>query len=327
MTHKVSLNYFSNGYSVATGGSCLDLPVAVILGNIFEPSYLYYLATKSAATNWGFDKGCWPDATAKILSGLGFNFHTVEVNTWPLFLKEVKEAINNNTPLLVPVSYHKLFYCVEPIIPCSHILMVTGYDEENQKLFIVDCNIVEHGLILPNKDYTLYQIPITFDIFEGIWKGSQLFLRESDNPIAYNLYSISADVSDAIQKDALTVLTNILDSINKTDKRESLLSFYISRINNFEDVDEFSMVRRTTLLQLKSLFDLVEKAISDKVLFESWAKEKDNFINLRKILIGRLEIDYRKGKLLTEEEQDKIRDMAIDQEKKLLDGMLRIIPH
>lgn len=46
MLHKVKIDYMPDGYSVATGGSCLDLPAAVVAANYSRECYKYYLALR-----------------------------------------------------------------------------------------------------------------------------------------------------------------------------------------------------------------------------------------------------------------------------------------
>lgn len=43
MINKTPINYFISGYSVETGGSCIDLPIAIVCGTIKELFYYMYL--------------------------------------------------------------------------------------------------------------------------------------------------------------------------------------------------------------------------------------------------------------------------------------------
>lgn len=43
MIYKVDIDYFVDGYSVKTGGSCVDLPIAIICGNFIEDNYYKFL--------------------------------------------------------------------------------------------------------------------------------------------------------------------------------------------------------------------------------------------------------------------------------------------
>lgn len=46
MEKRVNINLFTNGYSVATGGSCLDLPIAILTGNFDSNNYTQFFLIK-----------------------------------------------------------------------------------------------------------------------------------------------------------------------------------------------------------------------------------------------------------------------------------------
>lgn len=304
MLHKINLDYFTNGYSVATGGSCVDLPVAVWLGNISASSYLYYLAIKSAERNWSNSSDSWPGETAKVLSDLGFQLHSFKVNSWSDFLSAVKNAIDNHHPLLVPVSYHKLFYYLALDEEYPHMIMITGYDIERQLLLVVDCNIVEHGLPLQNREYTLYQLPLTFDIFKNIWEGSNMYFERSNNPFLGTVYAVSLRMEPSpAEINDMRICKKIFSLMNS---QNSLLARYVSDLNGedlqIESADEFILIRRQAHLQLTVVFDLYEKILGVGPYADEWQSIRSLFFKDREALINRLEINYKKGVLLTPEE-------------------------
>lgn len=56
MINKTPINYFVNGYSVETGGSCIDLPIAIVCGTIKELFYYMYLFSQVMYKNWGIEQ-------------------------------------------------------------------------------------------------------------------------------------------------------------------------------------------------------------------------------------------------------------------------------
>ena len=119
MPHKIKMDYFVNGYSVITGGSCLDLPVAVAAGNLSKPAYQSYLAIRVAKENWDFSLCPWADDATQILSYLGFKFENLSINTWEELMFNLKKAVSKNLPLFIPVSYGNILY-VHPAALLGH---------------------------------------------------------------------------------------------------------------------------------------------------------------------------------------------------------------
>ena len=79
MIHKVKIDYMPGGYSVATGGSCFDLPAAVIAANYSKECYKYYLALQVFKSNWCEALQEWEDAARESFAALHFQMERVLV--------------------------------------------------------------------------------------------------------------------------------------------------------------------------------------------------------------------------------------------------------
>lgn len=305
MLNRINIDFFANGYSLISGGDCFDLPVATIIGNYKKKLYYYYLAIQVAKKNWQVIDQEWTEYANDSLMLLGFKLASFFVDTWDDFLDIVKECIKQGHPVLVPVSYHKLFYNLEQNDKVAHLIMITGYDEDKQILLVVDSNVVDHGLNLYNKDYTLYQIPLTYIIFQEVWEESYLVFKDKQKSFFNRIFAVKLE-------EQLFEIPNICfvmkDIYNHED---SALIRVIDMILN-EDVTKenkinFDLIRRTTVRQMAVMFDVLQEAAKNEKKLKELKMIRHNTFLVRESIINRLEINYRKGVLPSAESVAKMK--------------------
>lgn len=303
MINKTPINYFVNGYSVETGGSCIDLPIAIVCGTIKELFYYMYLFSQVMYKNWGIEpqsQASWINHVNLFLNKMGLKLCCYH-NNWTQSLEIIKHNINNGYPVLIPVSYHTLFYYLEYNEKTPHILIINGYDNERNLLLVCDCNIVDHGLELKNPKYTIYQLPLTCEIFRSIWIKSNLFFESSYQDFYNNQYIIKR-----INTDSIFSFNYYLESTIKNCSPENNLLianleylFIKKDKDNPDTINEiFRGLRRDFLGQLKVLFDTLIICTPSNCFsqIEKIKKCYDSFYNYRNTLLSRLQIDLLRKK-------------------------------
>ena len=288
------------------------MPVAVLAGNYQKEMYSYYLTIRVINKNWGSESPDWSEDARTGLSFLGLSFDMSYSTTWDNFLKIVKAAIDEGYPVVVPVSYHKLFYYLAVDDECPHILMISGYDDERKLLFIVDCNMVEHGLSLYSKEYTLYQLPLTYNIFREIWEGSHEFFKRKSIPFYGKSFTVKKQSCVKENIDIKHVLTK---SFIPDDSAIVKFIGSLTETTTYEDVD-FIYIRRVALRQLVVLFDTVDSIISSEELCLAWKNARKETLHLREKVLNRLELVLLKGRSISKEYLTQIkRDIARSEEE------------
>lgn len=173
--------------------------------------------------------------------------------------------------------------------------MVTGYDDERELIFITDCNIVEHGLQLLNKEYTLYQLPLSYKIFKEIWTDSHSYLSDARHYFAYKIYTVKPEGNQlfSCQDDFVAALRVIFPT--ESDKRYTLIKKYVNDLIRNRDSTEleriFRFIRRETYLQHTVLFDALEDLIDDQ-LKSKWGKLRTEYMKCRGMMLNRLYMSF-----------------------------------
>ena len=174
-----TVNFFANGYAVNEGASCLDLPIAIAVGSVCEESYNQYLFTLSYLENWESHRSSWYEERKQILADMNYLFCEYRSNSWKGMLKYIYQVIDEGGYVLMPVSYNALYYYQNHKTPLEHMIMISGYNLEDDILLVNDCNFVRHGLELVEKEYTVYQVALETRGVERIWKNSMVALRKT----------------------------------------------------------------------------------------------------------------------------------------------------
>lgn len=290
MIYKVDIDYFVDGYSVKTGGSCVDLPIAIICGNFIEDNYYKFLTIQTTRKNWGsFDTENGMETMKNLIRDLGLELNDHFYPTWQNTLAAIQENTKSGYPVLMPASYHKLFYYLEYNKKAPHMSIISGYDDERGLLFIVDCNFVKHNLTLHNKDYTLYEIPLTNKIYEEIWQESHDFLFESNKNLGYHFFTISkSDSSLPISYQHL--LKKILLIYQKGENQLIKVIKNFEEWTNNEDNEEIILgFRRDFYGQLKVFFDTLKKSVGTNTRKIQLIDEfYDSYLKNREMIISRL---------------------------------------
>ncbi|MCI9439378.1 MAG: hypothetical protein HFH85_19970 [Lachnospiraceae bacterium] len=188
MLIKNSIFFYPYGYTVANGASCLDLPIAIATGAIFREDYYKYLFTLSFNANWEKVNNTWFENRAEILSNMNYTFLKYNFTSWKETLAFIYQTINEKGFVLMPVTYNALFYYLGPKSPMTHMILINGYDQDDDILLVNDCNFVNHGLEIINKEYTFYQVALHTHSIERIWNDSITTLKFSLGE--YCLYSL-----------------------------------------------------------------------------------------------------------------------------------------
>lgn len=181
------VNFFPNGYDVAYGASCLDLPIAIAAGSICKESYYQLLFTLSYNVNWNQYPQIWHEERTEILKNMNFSFYRYKCLSWKEALEFIIWVIDQKGYVLMPVTYSALYYYLELDSFIEHMIMISGYDLENQLLIVNDCNFVKHGLNVVVKNYTVYQVALEMRSVEKIWEKSTVFIGKETG---YHLYAL-----------------------------------------------------------------------------------------------------------------------------------------
>lgn len=198
--------------------------------------------------------------------------------------------------------------------------IISGYDDERNLLFITDCNFVKHGLTLLNKDYTLYEIPLTYKIYEEIWQESHDFFFESNKNLGYHFFTISK--SNSFIPISYNELLEKIILIHK--KGENQL---IKVIENFEEwmdnehSDEIILgFRRDFYGQLKVFFDTLKRSVStNDYKMQLIDKFYNSYIKNREIITSRLITNILENKKIETNKRINYIDKISYYDKKLIE--------
>lgn len=291
MIKKIDINYFVNGYSVKTGGSCMDIPVAVVSGTIDKFYYYLYLFLQVCIVNWKKDYINWFNNTKDILFNLNLEIHSIKSEGWDNTLENIKKSIDMGRPVLCPVSYHALFYYLAYNEPSPHMLIINGYDDARKIILVVDCNIVDHGLEFINKEYTLYQLPLSFDVFKLIWEESQIvtsnysFLDQTFFTITKKqTESFNFVFNNLIEKFIFSIpyYNNLCTKIDWLNKHKCLL--------DKKSIEAFFVdIHRENIGQFKVFFDTLRIFCKSSLTCENIANFEQIYMLTKKKIISRLQ--------------------------------------
>lgn len=290
MEKRVNINLFTNGYSVATGGSCLDLPIAILTGNFDSNNYTQFLSYKVVKKNWGTNEDDFLLENTKYCNKLGLDFNHYHFNDLNDLFSFIVKSIDIGVPILMPVTYNALFYYLEFNGEVPHMLLITGYDIERSLILITDCNMVRHELPLLVKDYTLYELAITKDIFNTIWKESEKVFSNKYCGLKNNFYTIT-------KKDNNLYICNKYDFIKETvanyNFKTNNCTLKLNTLEEIKDIylsDFFRDVRRDYWAQFTVLFNFLSDY--DKNRSNDIHSFKENFLKQRNILLTKLQTKF-----------------------------------
>lgn len=251
------VNFFVNGYAVNKGGSCLDLPIAIAAGSIYEESYNQYLFSLSYLENWERNRVSWYEERKQILSDMNYLFDRKMYTSWQDTLEYIYHVIDEGSYVLLPVTYNALFYYRDIKSPLEHMIMISGYDLEDDTLLVNDCNFVKHGLELVEKEYTIYQVALETKSIERILRKSMVALNITSEE--YCLYGLKE--AGEVHPRASNYIKNFLsprlisdDVLRKNDLYRVVL-LRASAVQKSDARDYITYIRRNYLGWLHPFFD------------------------------------------------------------------------
>ncbi len=252
-----TVNFFAEGYAVNEGASCLDLPIAIAVGSVCEESYNQYLFTLSYLENWGSHRSTWYEERKQILADMNYLFCEYRSNSWQDMLKYIYQVIDEGGYVLMPVSYNALYYYQNHKTSLEHMIMISGYNLEDDILLVNDCNFVRHGLELVKKEYTVYQVALETRGVERIWKNSMAALcKTPGNYCFYGLRQsgeVHLSAPDYIEKFLSFRLTS--DDIMRRNSRYREEALRTVTIQKNDARGYISYIRRNYLGWLHPFFD------------------------------------------------------------------------
>lgn len=310
------VNFYPDGYAVANGGSCIDLPIAIAAGSMFEESYYQYLFSRSYDVNWSLKNLNSLENQCEILSKMNYKLSVFDSMSWQDVLDKIFEIIEQKGFALMPVTYNALFYYLGLKSTAGHMILISGYDRDEEILIVNDCNFINHGLPLINKDYTIYQAAMRFESVRHIWEVSikTMDLGNEEGHL-YALQESDSKHSPASEyiKDYLSQELTSDDGLCKKDRFRNVI-FSACNMSKAEAGDYMYNVRRQYLGWLHPFFDyfrfLEDKVIAEKVqLFANRLyKIRDSQItkvHFRLLRESRITPDYINALLIESDEIEK----------------------
>ncbi|NJD01330.1 MAG: hypothetical protein FIA99_01735 [Ruminiclostridium sp.] len=301
MLISLPINYYANGYAVADGASCVDLPIAVASGLYDYENYYYFLFYHVIENNWGNHSNDWFYKLNYILNKMGLVLKANEVDTSDKLISLIKQNIDNQCPIILPVNYSSLFYSGNYLeFDGSHSFIISAYDTDKPIIGIIDSNFADHGLKLVNEGYTLYKLYIKHDMIVDIWSYSNAIFSKNKSFFNNKLFSIEKfDQTSITGYNAI-----ILDFLKNYSADKSNFADIIMNNNTIENKNAdivFEGLRRTFYGPIKLLFDIFEKAsisLDDSKKKLTLEKFKSEYMDYRNGVISKLQADILRGKKL-----------------------------
>lgn len=106
MKKVLNIEYYSDGID-ETQFTCTEIPVAASCGYYYKDYYYYYLFMRTFYANWkkkDENNYKWKN----LFKALGLSYEAVDVKDEKELITTIINLIENQTPVLVPVSYYDL---------------------------------------------------------------------------------------------------------------------------------------------------------------------------------------------------------------------------
>jgi hypothetical protein len=296
----IAIDYYEAGYT-AFDLNCIDIPIAGAAGFYNYNNYYFYCFYHTFYHNWSEYYFSAPlnfvDFRKKILIKMGLSLKSSTVANSSKLLSKIKESIDNQYPLLIPVNYRHLFYTRDYIInPNSHFWLISGYDPDDPIIQIREFPIMyETGKTDSVKGHGLYKLNLTEQIVSNIWSCSNDNFKEDNSEFKDCVYSIENIAAPEIQ--GYTDI--VIDFINHFDPKKNTLMQLINNWDTLQLSDDFmEHVRRAFYRAIVVLFEAFEIAFAvpsmDIEKSNSFYQFAEKYIKHRKHVVDLLNLQFIK---------------------------------
>lgn len=121
---------------------CFEKPQSIAIGTINKDFAAYFIMLIKLAKSYYFDTyAAKPDFYDMIEEKMSeyLGIETVKVKVNGNLNTKIREIIDGNYPVVVPINLRKLYYSEHYLVnDCPHLVVVKGYDEEKQLYHILD---------------------------------------------------------------------------------------------------------------------------------------------------------------------------------------------
>ena len=212
---KLIMDNFENEYSVEVN-SCLDYKIAGA-ASIYNKDFLkIYCAQWSIYTNWSnYDN---KDIQDIILHNCGLFKKRISVKGNNI-IDIIKKNIDNGYPILLFVATNTLYFSIvykeETSKNIRHELLITGYDDEKEIIYIRENSINKEFYYKLLKTHPFMEYQLTYDMIKEIYNKNILIINNYQN-----------NCLEVIEK---------IDNININQLKYETFKLFIKLFNNEND--------------------------------------------------------------------------------------------
>ena len=279
---KLIMDNFENEYSIEVN-NCLDYKIAGA-SSVFNKYFLrIYCAQWSIYTNWtDYDNY---EIQKIILNNLGLKKEKIKVSKKNI-IYAIKVNIDSGYPVLLSVATNTLFFSIVYKIDKSknliHNLLITGYDDEKQIIYIRENSINKDFFYKYFKSHPFMEYQLTYDMINEIYENNCVIFYKYENNCIEVIKKIKNRHFDELKIETYNLLTELLS------KKNDQLSYKIFNMINKESYDKKFLgeqYHRNYFQSINTILSLLYKEIGINV-YESEIVEK--FLNNREYIINSL---------------------------------------
>lgn len=295
MKKILNIEYYSDGID-ETQFTCTEIPIAASCGYYYKDYYYYYLFMRTFYANWkkkDENNYKWKN----LFKALGLSYEAVDVKDEKELITTIINLIENQTPVLVPVSYYDLPFSEryrdnKNINKGMHYILVNGYDSEKHILYTRMSPHVYSDAVL-NNNTGLYTYRMKETMLQEIWNDSNNGYFKSEprwrNKV-FNITSLSPD-KEILFDDIITGLTaqcNYEEDILK-EKLKKLSVGQTKCLN-----DEMYFLRLDHEKYIEAFFYLFKKLVEENCMCTEFIMQieqlQNEYTEVRKNLISKAHI-------------------------------------